>query len=67
MSSTLARNQFDAPAGESKIELRVIHIGARGKADERRAKQTGKNENKDQRSARSANPRINAFLVIFEV
>jgi hypothetical protein len=47
MSGTLARDQFDTPAGESKIELRVIYIGARGKADERRAKQTGENENKD--------------------
>ena len=47
MLSTLARNQFDAPAGESNIELRLIYIGARRKADERRAKQTGKSENKD--------------------
>jgi len=45
MSGTLARNQFDAPARESKIELRVVYIGAWGKADERRAKQTGKNQN----------------------
>jgi hypothetical protein len=47
MSGTLVRNQFDTPAGEAKIELRVIYIEARGKADERRAKQARKNENND--------------------
>ena len=59
MSSTLARNQFDAPAGESKIELRLIHIGARA--------QGGRAPRQANRQEREQGPSVARALPIQEL